>query len=231
MSEHEKELACPRDVLDWIPWYAEDALPERQRGAVEAHAAQCHDCRVELAMLSGGATPSAAIPDSEPVFARVLARIEAEGVGDAPVRAGSQRAPAPAHGTPLLQRTHRSGRRSLGRVAAAAVLLLGVGAAGWFANSAFAPHAEASYSTASDPGTAALVNGSAVQLDVVFRGDADVEQINTDLRALGAVVTSGPSPAGRYRVALPEGSDAEAATAMLRAEGRGIASFAEPLRR
>lgn len=230
MSESKNGLICPQEVLDWIPWYAEGALPEAQRGAVESHAAQCTDCRSELAMLSGGATPSAVMPDSEPVFARVLARIEAEGVGEASVRVGTHLAPASVRRTPLLHGAHRSARRSLGRVAAAVALLLGVGTAGWFANSAFATHADAAYKTASDPGTTALANGSAVQLDVVFRGDADVELINTDLRALGAVVISGPSPAGRYRVALPEGSDASAAIAMLRAEGRGIASFAEPLR-
>ena len=231
MSEEKNRVVCPQEILDWIPWYAEDALTETQRGAVEAHAAQCVDCRVELAMLSGGATPSAATPDSEPVFARVLARIEAEGVGDASVRVGSHRAPASTRRTPLLHGTQRSARRSFGRVAATAALLLGVGAAGWFANNVFATHADAAYGTASDAGTNALAEGSGVQLDVVFRGDADVELINTDLRALGAVVISGPSPAGRYRVALPEGSDASAAIAMLRAEGRGIASFAEPLRR
>ena len=230
MSEHRKELLCPREVLDWIPWYAEHALTEAQRGAVEAHAAQCEDCRVELAMLSGSPAPSAVAPDPEPVFARVLARIEAEGADDAPVRVGSHLAPAAARRAPLLRRTHRSARRSLSQIAATAALMLGVGAAGWFANSAFAPHADALYSTASDPGTTALADGSPVQLDVVFRGDADVERINTDLRALGAVVVSGPSPAGRYRIVLPAGSDASAAIAMLRAKDRGVASFAEPLR-
>jgi len=231
MTEHRKTTICPPEVLDWIPWYAEDALAETQRGAVEAHAAQCEDCRVELAMLSGGPAPSAVTPDPEPVFARVLARIEAEGVDDAPVRVRSQLAAAAAHRVPLLRWTQRSARRSLSQVAATAALMLGAGAAGWFvANSAFAPHADALYSTAADPGTTAPADGSAVQLDVVFREDADVEHINTDLRALGAVVVSGPSPAGRYRVALPRGSDAFAAIAMLRARGRGVASFAEPLR-
>jgi hypothetical protein len=75
-----------------------------------------------------------------------------------------------------------------------------------------------------------LVGNGGVQLDVVFRSDVGIERINTDLRALGAVVVGGPSQAGRYRVTLPEGSDASAAAAMLRAEGRGVASFAEPLR-
>jgi hypothetical protein len=232
MTEHRNKTICPPEILGWIPWYAENALAETQRGAVEAHAAQCEDCRVELAMLSGGPVPTGVAPDPEPVFARVLARIEAEGVGDAPVRVGSPLAPAAAQRAPLLRRTQRRARRSLSQVTATAALMLGAGAAGWgVANSAFAPHADALYSAASDPATTALADGSAVQLDVVFRGDADAEHINTDLRALGAVVVSGPSPAGRYRIALPTGADASAAIAMLRAKGRGVASFAEPLRR
>jgi len=230
MSESKKDLVCPREVLDWIPWYAEDALAETQRGAVEAHAAQCTDCRVELAMLSGGTAPSAAAPDPEPVFARVLARIEAEGVGDAPVHVGSHLAPALSRRTPLLHRAQSSGRRSLSRLAGTAALILGVGAAGWFANSLIARHADAEYRTASDWGATTLADRSEVQLDVVFRGDADIERINTDLRALGAMVVSGPSQAGRYRIVVPAGSDTSAAIAMLRAEGRGVASFAEPLR-
>ena len=59
MSERNNELSCPPEILDWIPWYAEDALAETQRGAVEAHAAQCEECRKELAMLSGGPDHSA----------------------------------------------------------------------------------------------------------------------------------------------------------------------------
>ena len=231
MNEHGNELTCPPEILDWIPWYAEDALAETQRGAVEAHAAQCEECRKELAMLSGGPAPSAAAPDPEPVFARVLARIEAEGMDDAPIRVGSHLAPARARSAPLLRDTRRGGRRSLSRIAAAAALVLSVGAAGWFAN-ASARLAAATPSTARlpHPRRPRSSADSGVQLDVVFRGDAGIERINTDLRALGAVVVAGPSQAGRYRVALPEGSDASAAAAMLRAEGRGVASFAEPLR-
>ena len=230
MSSYNNGLHCPQEILDWIPWYPEDSLAEAQRGAVEAHAAQCEECRIELAMLQGGPPPSGAVPDPDPVFARVLARIEAEGVDNGPVRVGAHLAPAAARRAPLLQRSHRSDGRSRWRIAASAVLMLGMGAAGWFLNAAIAPHADALYSTASDPGSAAPAVASGVQLDVVFLGDAGIDRINTDLRALGAVVVSGPSPAGRYRIALPEGANASAAIAMLRAEGRGVASFAEPLR-
>jgi hypothetical protein len=229
MNERSNELTCPAEILDWIPWYAEDALAETQRGAVEAHAAQCEECRKELAMLRGGPAPSAAVPDPESVFARVLARIEAEGMDDAPVHVGSHLAPARARSAPLL-RDARRGRRAPSRIALAAALVLSVGTAGWFANQAFGPHGDSVYRTASAPESSPLAADSGVQLDVVFRGDVGIERINTDLRALGAVVVAGPSQAGRYRVALPEGSDASAAAAMLRAEGRGIASFAEPLR-
>ncbi len=231
MNQYNDEQNCPEKVLEWIPWYAENALEEAQRGAVEAHAAQCKACRVELSMLSGGPTPPATAPDPDPVFARVLARIEAEGVAPAPVHVRGHLAPASARRAPMLQRSHRSGRNSLLQVAATAVLMLGIGAAGWFLTATFAPHADAVYRTASDSGSAALTGVSRTQLDVVFLGDAEIERINMDLRALGATVVAGPSPAGRYRLALPEGADAAAAVAMLRADGgRGVASFAEPLR-
>lgn len=230
MNERSAEMSCPPEILDWIPWYAEDALAEAQRGAVEAHAAQCEACRNELAMLDGGPAPTAAAPDPELVFARVLARIEAGGVGEAPIRVGSHLAPARARSAPLLRSARRGGRRSLSGIAAAAALALSLGTAGWFATKALATRGDSVYRTASAPELTALAGDSGTQLDVVFRSDVGIERINTDLRALGAVVVGGPSQAGRYRVTLPEGSDASAAAAMLRAEGRGVASFAEPLR-
>lgn len=230
MNKFDTEMKCPEEVLEWIPWYAEDALAESQRGAVESHAAQCEACRFELAMLSGGPAPSATAPDPDPVFARVLARIEAEDVATAPIRVGTHLAPPAARRAPLLHRSHRSGKRSLLQIAASIALLLGVGAAGWFANSAIAPRTDSVYRTASDAGATPVTGASGVQVDVVFLSDVSIERINTDLRALGAVIVAGPSQAGRYRIALPEGADASAAVAMLRAEGRGVASFAEPLR-
>ena len=230
MNDRNNEPTCPPEILDWIPWYAEDALADAQRGAVEAHAAQCEECRKELAMLNGGPAPSAAAPDPEAVFARVLARIETEGMGGGPAGVGSRLAPAPARSAPRLRDARRGGRHSMSRNALAAAFVLSVATAGWFANEALGSLGGVLYRTASAPEATPLVADSGVRLDVVFRGDVGIDRINTDLRALGAVVVAGPSQAGRYRVALPEGSDASAAAAMLRAEGTGVASFAEPLR-
>ena len=56
MSREARQLRCPEDVLGWLPWYAESgeaALGDRERGAVEAHAAECAECRAELDMIVG----------------------------------------------------------------------------------------------------------------------------------------------------------------------------------
>lgn len=114
------------------------------------------------------------------------------------------------------------------RVAAAAALFA-VAALGWIAHDLVARGGEARYQTASGPAATVAVGG-AEQLDIVFRPDAAIERINANLRALGGVVISGPSQAGRYRIALPAGSDAAAAADLLRAEETGVASFAEIVR-
>jgi hypothetical protein len=237
MTGHDERPTCPAEILDWLPWYA-DALPDAQRGAVEAHAAECAACRAEIAMLADGVIPPVEAPDSEQVFAKVLARIEAAGVGggraDAAVGTGSvdvggHRTASPARQAPRRPSAQPARRRLLERIALAAAFVA-VAAAGWLAND-FRRDTGAVYSTASEPAGTAPAAPSDAQLDVVFRGDASIERINTHLRALGATVVSGPSQAGRYRIALPPGSDAAAAAAMMRAEDAGVASFVEPVAR
>ena len=105
-----------------------------------------------------------------------------------------------------------------------AVLLGGV----WIAHTIQVARATPIYQVAGEPTAAALGHG--VALDLVFRNDASAERINVELRGLGARIVSGPSQLGRYRIELPEGADAEAAATLLRAEGTGVASFAEPVR-
>lgn len=217
---------CPPEILDWIPWYADDALPESQRGAVEAHAAQCAECRTEIAMIADGAMPEVEAPDADQVFAKVLSRIETSPDANV-VTVGGHLAPAASRQAPLRARPLRP--RLLSRIALAAGLVA-VGAVGWIAHDLFAP-GDAIYRTASAPEAAAIPAATAaLELDVVFRAGISIERINTDLRALGAVMVSGPSEAGRYRVRLPAGSNAAAAAAMLRAEGTGVATFVEPVR-
>jgi len=81
-------------VLGWIPWYGETdergqrLLDDRQRGAVEAHASECGDCRAELDMISGAPYEiDVALPDPDRVFDEITARIdagEAEGADTSP---------------------------------------------------------------------------------------------------------------------------------------------------
>ena len=220
---------CPQEILDWLPWYADDGLPESQRGAVEAHAAGCEACRTEIAMLRGDAMPETDAPAWESAFAKVLARIEASSAENATTaKAGGHLVPAPARRAPRRSSTRPLGSRMLARVATAAALVV-VGAIGWLAHDWIVPGSQEIYRTASDAGEGAGV-GNALQVDVVFRPGIAIERINTDLRALGAVMVSGPSEAGRYRVTLPVGSNPAAAAAMLRAEETGVATFAEPVR-
>ena len=220
--------SCPPEILEWLPWYVDDGLAESQRGAVEAHAAQCEACRAEIAMLSG-AMPEHEAPGADAVFADVLARIEASGVvAGHEVAARGPRVPAPAHRAPPRTMT-RDRRPPLGRIAAAASALLVVAAAGWLAHDFARPDRGSVYRTATDAGAGTgAATGS--ELDVVFLPDVSIDRINTDLRAIGAVVVAGPSEAGRYRVRLPAGATPAAAAAMLRAEGSGVATFAEPVR-
>jgi len=221
------DTTCPPEILDWLPWYADDGLSESQRGAVEAHAAQCEACRAELAILAGAPAPSIDLPDAEQVFAKVLARMEsAEDVHSVP--AAGHLVPAPARRTPPRPSARPLRTRVASRLVAAAALAL-VGTIGWLSHAWVSRGVDGKYHTATGPDSTAAIATDGGQLDVVFRPGVSIERINTDLRAIGAVVISGPSEAGRYRVALPAAANPAAAAAMLRAEATGVATFAEPV--
>ncbi len=94
MSREARSIRCPESVLGWIPWYGEtderggSLLDRRQRGAVEAHAAECGDCRAEIDMISGAPFEiDVDLPDPDRIFDEITARIEAgeaEGADTAP---------------------------------------------------------------------------------------------------------------------------------------------------
>lgn len=84
MTREMLRLRCPENVLGWIPWYGETGedgrplLDDRQRGAVEAHAAQCPDCRAEIDMIRGAPFEiDFELPDPHRVFDEITERIEA----------------------------------------------------------------------------------------------------------------------------------------------------------
>ncbi|MCR9092706.1 MAG: hypothetical protein NXI30_00680 [bacterium] len=111
MTREARSIRCPQSVLGWIPWYGETdergerLLDARQRGAVEAHAAECADCRAELDMISGAPFEiDVALPDPDRVFDEITARIdagEADGVDTAPPFPAPSASPAEAEVVPI----------------------------------------------------------------------------------------------------------------------------------
>lgn len=207
------EAACPADVLEAIPWYPE-GLTAAQRGALEAHAAGCADCRRELSFVRGAPAEAPALTaDAERVWKHVLERIAAEDAQGA----GSVVPLAPA-------RRLRGALRPLA-LAASLALAVGLGALGTLGVLRLAGGAEPVYRTAT---AGPEVSAAGPALDVVFRKDASAGEIEAKLRAIGGRVVAGPSALGVYRIALAAGADAAGAAAALRAESGGVATLAEP---
>ena len=230
---HHAELTCPAEILGWIAWYPDGGLSEAQRGAVEAHAAICEACRREIEVVAGLAEPTDTARDSERLFARVLARIESESLAAEP-RGEEERRPAVAtalgrrRAPRLHARRSAGGPTASGSVWAAGIAVALFFAGLWLVHTLQVARATPLYHAASEPG-AATAPASGVAVDVVFRNDASAERINIELRGLGARIVSGPTQLGRYRIELPKDADPEAAATLLRAEGTGVASFAEPV--
>lgn len=207
------EAACPADVLEAIPWYP-DGLSAAQRGALEAHAADCAECRRELAFVRGAPAEAPVIDaEAERVWKRVLERIAAEDAQSS----GSVVPLAPARPT-------RSALRPLA-LAASLALAVGLGALGAVGALRLAGGEEPVYRTAT---AAPEVSAAGPTLDVVFRKDATAREIDAKLREIGGGVVAGPSALGVYRIALAAGADAASAAAALRAESGGVATLAEP---
>lgn len=229
----ETNPSCPPRILEWIAWYPDGCLTDAQRGAVEVHAADCAACREELAILTERADTSAAPADPNQLFEQVLARIETSTVAEGPETPapGSEReAAGPLRRAPARRRRGFTWQQRSTIVAVGFGLVAFAGALGWLGRDWVLPVFEAGageiYRTASE---AAPTAGPGVALDVVFRSETSAEQIRTVLRGLGATIATGPTELGRYRLLLPAGSDARAAAALLRTEGTGIASYAEPV--
>ena len=214
MSLTREESGCPEDVLMAIAWYP-DGLDPVQRGIVEAHAADCAACREELAFVRGEGGAQAPREESERVYARVIQRIEAYEAKQRPA------ATAPA----------RPRRAAWGPAQAAAALLVAacVGALVGIGSSRLVAPDDSVYRAAGEmPEVSAAAPAQApLALDVVFRPDATAERIHAALRAIGGEIVSGPTQLGVYRVRLAPTADASAAAQVLRAEGLGVATFAE----
>lgn len=214
--------ACPADVLEWIAWYP-DQLTERQRNAVEAHAAACTGCRDEISVVLGKAEPRLEVPDSHEVFQRILARIESSEAEPDPARETLDPQPGALVPPPVVRPVGPARRQPLA-IAAAALL---IATAGVIVGLALGDPGEPVFRTAADAPGAIAAEGPT--LDVVFAGDAPASRISQALREIGGQVVAGPTALGRYRVTLAPGSDAAAAARQLRTENTDVALFAEPV--
>jgi putative zinc finger protein len=219
---------CPPDILELIPWYPDEGLTDAERGAVEAHAAGCVDCRREIHGAFGEIDLPADAPAAERVLAKVFERI-AERSRPLPLSKPESNQPPPTLSPPRRAGPPRraSWHAAWASAAAAAAVILGL--------LFLAPGAMRllvgptdTYRTATAPPTA--VRAAGPELEIVLRSEATASQLHTALRALDAELVAGPTELGRYRVRLPAGADASAAAAALRASETGVASFAEPVR-
>jgi hypothetical protein len=227
------EPNCPPEVLDLLAWYPDEGLSGEERGVVEAHAATCPECRREILDGLRGTHPSDGAPPAERVLARVFERIAAgdtardtvPGSAATPLRVAPRRAP-PVRVPPPAR------RRAVPAWAAAAAVALVVGSLATLAAVRLTRAPAPVYETASAPPLPALpapAGSAEARLDVVLRDDVSAAQVQAALRGLGAEIVGGPTALGRYEIRLPSGADAGNAASALRAEGTGIATFAEPL--
>lgn len=200
---------CPEAILASIPWYPE-GLTREECGAVEAHAADCRECRAELAFVRGDEEPAIELPDPERVYARVLDLIS--GDSDSAMRGIAAARRAVGHAA-------RQASLAAGLLVAVCSGMLTTGAI-WFVR--VAP----TYETAA--AGAPSVDAGGPRIEVVFRDDASADQIRARLREVGATVISGPTQLGVYRLRLAPGADVKAAISRLRGEGHGVAAYAEP---
>lgn len=201
---------CPEAILASIPWYPDGLTPE-ECGAVEAHAADCRACRAELAFVRGDEEPEIELPDVERVYSRVLARISAASDEDLPREWRVEAA----------RRVGAAARQASVAAGLLVALVSGMLTTGAIWVVRVAPTYETAAVSAGSP-------AAGPGLEVVFREDASAEQIRARLQEVGAIVVSGPTQFGVYRLRLAPGADASAAASRLREEGRGVAAFAEP---
>jgi len=220
MSKPDAAPGCPPEVLAAIPWYPDDVSVE-ERGAVDAHAAECVDCRRELEARLADPDHEAEwpTPDPDTVFTRILAQVEldeAESLSQwarVPRRVRAVRwlreghVNVPGLATPLSVPRGLSAAASFCGVIAVAALFFGAGPNG------------------NEPAPRAT-HLEAPHIDVVFRDDLTAGAMAGAIEAIGGEIVAGPSARGRYRIELPPGADADAAAQDL--SDAGVAIYAEP---
>lgn len=196
-----------------LPWLANGRLPASDREWVEAHLAQCAECRGELAAqqkvaaeMNGQmtrqkykeASPEASATDEHRSFNKLWARIEASEAAVPPV--GSIK----GTGIPA-SRTSRTVRWL-----AAAVVVQGFGLALFGFNALRHDSPASGYITYSEVPPQRL-NAPAVR--IVFAPEASMSDVNTLLTHQGLSIVSGPGTSGNFTAELSADAVASGASA------------------
>jgi predicted anti-sigma-YlaC factor YlaD len=201
-----------------LPWVANGRATAEQAAMVDAHLADCPDCRAELewqrrlhAAMSTAAVPGEDDPAVEAGLQRLMARLDAPG----------EQQPQPGSG--------RSGSRLTWALAAAVVVqAVGLGVLGLQLGRVGGDPADSTgdYRTLTDAGTAP----SSATLRVLPEASMTLSAWHATLQAQGLQVVGGPNSAGAYALApAPTAGDRPAAEALAGLRATPGIRLAEPI--
>jgi anti-sigma factor RsiW len=211
-----------------LPWLANGRLPASDREWVEAHVAQCAECRGELeaqrkvaTQINRDVSPSGAGTEEQRSFNKLWARIEAS---EFAAPQGNEKSSGIAGGP-----TSRSSRTV--RWLAAAVVVQGIGLALFGINALRGNISQPPFVTVTDVPTQRL-NAPAVR--IVFAPEASMASINTLLMNQELSIVSGPGTAGNFTAelsadAVASGASADSVAAVISKDPN--VSFAQPVAR
>lgn len=195
-------------VLAQLPWYARGQLDDAEMGEVQAHLANCPDCRAELkaerplqALLATTPLSEAGLGSADAGLARVMQRIHA----GAP-------APRPASASQPRWLAWLVGLQG-GAIACLLMLLV------W---TQLEPPAYRALSSA------APVPSSQAQALVMFSADASERQIRAALQVAGATLAGGPTDSGAYVLRLPAAGQQAALQRLRQQPGVTLAEALDP---
>ena len=228
MTREARQFRCPENVLGWIPWYADGGLSDQQRGRVEAHAAECLDCRAELDIVAGAPFEiDMELPDPDRLFREITARIDAgereaspsvipiagsrqleddelDRIGQWVLDESTEESFAQQEMAKVVVGPWSVRRVAYAAAAAIAILFVGgIGGALLSKDDAGTVYQSATVaSELANDATSESASSIAPMLDVVFLDSASLREISEALRAVGVEIVAGPSPLGVYRVQL-----------------------------
>ncbi|HWD66694.1 MAG TPA: zf-HC2 domain-containing protein [Caulobacteraceae bacterium] len=194
-----------REALLLLPWHVSGALDEAEQARVEAHLADCAECRAELALERRLATEVVAMsPQSEPAWEAMRRRLAQP----------ARRRTRPARRNPA-RHAAKIALPWLGwAVAAGVMMILGVQAV-------LPPRPAPVYHA-----LAAAPDHAGVNVAVIFKPQTTVAEIHSILDASQARVADGPTATDAWLLNIPM-QERDAAVRRLRASPDVLA--AEPL--